>query len=81
MNELIALTMTFLKATTDPSASDNDAMEALEALQAHMVAVGNTPEQVQYWCGYVLELADEDELFAAVVADVAIANAALWIKV
>jgi hypothetical protein len=29
MNELIALTMTYLKTTTDPSASDDDAMEAL----------------------------------------------------
>ena len=81
MNELIALTMTFLKATTDPSASDNDAMEALEELQAHMVAVGVLPEQVEYWCGYVLELADEEDPLAAVVADVAIANAAEWIKV
>ena len=72
--------MIYLKATTDPSATD-DAMEALEALQAHMVAVGNMPDQVVYWCGFVLELADEEELLAAVVADVAIAKAAEWIKV
>jgi hypothetical protein len=81
MNELIALTMAYLKATTDPSASDEDIIAALEALEAHMVAVGNTPEQVEYWCGYALELAEEEELFAEMVADVAIAGAAGWIKV
>jgi hypothetical protein len=54
MQELVALTMTYLKATTDPSATDDDLTEALEALQAHMVAVGNTPEQVEYWTGYAL---------------------------
>jgi hypothetical protein len=79
MNELIALTMTYLKATTDPSATDDDLMDALEALQAHMVAVGNAPEQVEYWCGYVLELAEEEELFAELVADLAIAGTAGWI--
>ena len=81
MNELIALTMTFLKTTTDPSSDDDDAMEALEALQAHMASAGNRPEQVEHWTGYVLELADEEDPLAAVVADVAIAGAAGWIKV
>lgn len=45
-----------------------------------MVSNGNTPEQTEYWCGYVLELAEEEELLAEVVADVAIAAAAGWIK-
>ena len=81
MNDLIALTMAYLKATTDPSASDGDLMDAEKALREHMVSAGNTPEQVEYWCGYVLELAEEEELFAELVTDVAIAGAAGWIKV
>lgn len=81
IQELVALTMTYLKATTDPAATDDDLIGALEALEAHMMATGNTPEQVEYWCGYVLELAEEEELFAELVTDVAIAGAAEWIKV
>jgi len=73
--------MAYLKATTDPSASDDDLMDAEKALRAHMVFAGNTPEQVEYWSGYVLELAEEEELFVELVADVAIAGAAGWIKV
>ena len=38
MKELTALTMAYLRATTDPSSDDGDAMAALEALQAHMVS-------------------------------------------
>ena len=41
-----------------------------------MVSTGNTPEQIDDWTGYVLELAEEEELFAELVADVAIAGAA-----
>ena len=69
MNELMQLTMIYLKAITDPSASDDDLIDALEALEAYMMATGNTPEQVEYWCGYVLELSEEEELFAELVAD------------
>lgn len=27
-----------------------------------MVDTGNWPQQVEYWCGYVLELSEEEEL-------------------
>jgi hypothetical protein len=45
-----------------------------------MLAVGNTSGQTDYRCGYVLELAEEEELFTAVIVDVATAGTAGWIK-